>query len=126
MSCSVNSGAPKAEEKLRNLNLIHIDLHQQSYFILPNLPLSLSLIVLIRLVTLVSLVTAIFQVCQSQMLCHFLSHVTISFLITNFLKGTLSGLKQFLATESLFKMMKNAFYFTLKAFFILKVFKFLP
>ena len=28
-------------------------------------------------------------------------------------------------TESLLKMVKNAFYFTLKAFFILKIFKFL-
>ena len=31
----------------------------------------------------------------------------------------------FLATESLLKMMKNAFYFTLKALFVLKVFKIL-
>ena len=35
----------------------------------------------------------------------------------------LSGLKQFLATESPLKMMKNAFYFTLRALFILKIFK---
>ena len=41
------------------------------------------------------------------------------------IKGTLSGLRQFLATESLLKIMKNAFYFTLKAIFILKIFKFL-
>ena len=40
-------------------------------------------------------------------------------------KGALSGLKQFLATESPFKMMKNAFYFTLRALFVLKIFKFL-
>ena len=39
-------------------------------------------------------------------------------------KGTLSGLRQFLATESPLKMMKNAFYFTSKALFILKIFKF--
>ena len=39
-------------------------------------------------------------------------------------KGTLSGLRQFLATESPLKMMKNAFYFTPKALFILKIFKF--
>ena len=38
--------------------------------------------------------------------------------------GALSGLIQFLATESTLKMMKNAFYFTLKALFILKIFKF--
>ena len=36
------------------------------------------------------------------------------------IKGSLSGLRQFLATESPLKMMKNAFYFTLEAFFVLK------
>ena len=41
------------------------------------------------------------------------------------LKGALSGLRQFLSTESPLKMMKNAFYFTSKALFILKIFKFL-
>ena len=40
-------------------------------------------------------------------------------------KGALSGLRQLLATESPLKMMKNAFYFTLKALFVLKIFKFL-
>ena len=39
------------------------------------------------------------------------------------LKGALSGLTQPLITKNLFKMMKNAFYFTLKALFILKIFK---
>ena len=41
------------------------------------------------------------------------------------IKGALSGVKQFLATESPLKIMKNAFYFTLKAHFVLKIFKFL-
>ena len=41
------------------------------------------------------------------------------------LKGALSGLRQFLATESPLKMMRNAFYFTSKALFVLKIFKFL-
>ena len=41
------------------------------------------------------------------------------------IKGPLSGLRQFLATESPLKMMKNAFYFTSKALFVLKIFKFL-
>ena len=36
---------------------------------------------------------------------------------------TLSGLRQFLAIESPLNI-KNAFYFTLKAFFVLKIFKF--
>ena len=40
-------------------------------------------------------------------------------------KGALSGLKQILAIESPLKMMKNAFYFTSKALFVLKIFKFL-
>ena len=41
------------------------------------------------------------------------------------LKGALSGLRQFLATESSLKVMKNAFYFRLKTLFVLKIFKFL-
>ena len=40
-------------------------------------------------------------------------------------KGALLGLRQFLATESPLKMMKNAFYFTLKTRFVLKIFQFL-
>ena len=40
-------------------------------------------------------------------------------------KGALSGLSQFLATESPLKMMTNAFYFALKTFFALEIFKFL-
>ena len=39
--------------------------------------------------------------------------------------SALYGLRQFLITENPLKMMKNAFYFTLKALFILKIFKFL-
>ena len=41
------------------------------------------------------------------------------------LKGALSGLRQLLAAESPLKLMKNAFYFTSKALFVLKIFKFL-
>ena len=41
------------------------------------------------------------------------------------IKGTLSGLRQFFVTERPLKMMKIAFYFTLKALFVLKIFKFL-
>ena len=40
-------------------------------------------------------------------------------------KGALSGLRQFLVTESPLKIMKNAFHFTLKALFVLEIFKFL-
>ena len=40
-------------------------------------------------------------------------------------KGALSDLRPFLAIESPLKMMKNAFYFTLKACFFFKIFNFL-
>ena len=40
-------------------------------------------------------------------------------------KGALSGVRQFLTTESSLKMIKNALYFTSKALFVLKIFKFL-
>ena len=43
----------------------------------------------------------------------------------NRLKGALSSLKQVLATESPLQMMKNAFYFILKAVLVLEIFKFL-
>ena len=49
-------------------------------------------------------------------------------LVINFypvLKGALSALRKFLATEIPLKIMKNAFYFMLKALFVLKIFKFL-
>ena len=46
-------------------------------------------------------------------------------LIANLVKGAALGLGQFLATESLWKLMKDAFYFVLKALFVLKIFKFL-
>ena len=43
-------------------------------------------------------------------------------------KGLLSSLRQFLATESPLdlQMVKNVFYFILKALLVLKIFKFLP
>ena len=40
-------------------------------------------------------------------------------------KGALSGLRQYLASESPLRMMKNGFYFTFKALFVLKIFQFL-
>ena len=40
-------------------------------------------------------------------------------------KGAISGLRQVLAIESPLKMMKNAFYLTSEALFVLKIFKFL-
>ena len=42
-----------------------------------------------------------------------------------FVKDALLGLAQFFPTEYPLKMMENAFYFTYKALFILKIFKFL-
>ena len=44
--------------------------------------------------------------------------------MSNGIKGALAGLRYFLATKTPLKMMKNAFYFTLKALFILNIFKF--
>ena len=41
------------------------------------------------------------------------------------IKAALSSLRQFLAIESPLKMMKNAFYFTLKALLVLKISNFL-
>ena len=42
-----------------------------------------------------------------------------------YFKGALSGLRQFLATESPLKMIKNSFYFTSEAIFLLKILEFL-
>ena len=42
---------------------------------------------------------------------------------TLLLKGAPSSLRKFLANKSRLKMMRNAFYFTLKGLFILKIFK---
>ena len=42
------------------------------------------------------------------------------------LKGALSGLRRFLPNGSCLEVMKNGFYFTLKALFLFKIFKFLP
>ena len=41
------------------------------------------------------------------------------------LKGALPGLRQFLTTENLLKLIKNVFYFTSNGLFVLKIFKFL-
>ena len=53
---------------------------------------------------------------------HFYQLVEITI---NLIKGPLSGLRQFLTTESLLKMMENTYYFMLRALFILKIFTFL-
>ena len=41
------------------------------------------------------------------------------------IKGLFSGLRQFLATESPVKMMKNTFYFLLQVLFVFNIFKIL-
>ena len=48
------------------------------------------------------------------------------YLIKNGNKAHSQGRDIFLATEIPLKMMKNTFYFTSKALFVLKIFKFLP
>ena len=45
--------------------------------------------------------------------------------LNQYMKGALSGLRQFLAIESPLKMMENAFYLTSKALSVLKIFTFL-
>ena len=50
-------------------------------------------------------------------------HRAVFIKLVSLIKGTLSGLRQFLATKSPLKIMKNALYFTSKALFILKIFK---
>ena len=50
---------------------------------------------------------------------------TLFTLWTTAFKGTLQGLRQFLISESPLIVMKNAFYFTVKVPFVLKIFKFL-
>ena len=60
--------------------------------------------------------------CENKNLTVFFS---LSGIGTRRVKGALSGLRQFLATESSLKNMKNAFYLKLKAFFLLKLFKLL-
>ena len=52
---------------------------------------------------------------------------TFSFVLeTHFvLKGAVSCLRQFLATENPLEMMKNTFSFTLKVLFVFKILKFL-
>ena len=49
----------------------------------------------------------------------------VTYLFKVGIKGALSGLRQLLVAENPLKMMKNAFNFTSKALFVLKVFKFL-
>ena len=50
---------------------------------------------------------------------------TRTFKDRNYFKGALLSLIQFVALEIPLKMMKNTFYFTLIALFVLKIFKFL-
>ena len=46
-------------------------------------------------------------------------HISMRKVYILWLKDPFPGLRQFLETERPLKMMKNAFYFTLKAFFVL-------
>ena len=49
----------------------------------------------------------------------------VIYLILVLFKDTLSGPRQFLATGSPLRVMKNVFYFTSESLFVLKIFKFL-
>ena len=50
--------------------------------------------------------------------------IIIIIIVINLFKGPLSGLRHFLTTESPLKIMKNVFYFMLKALFIISIFTF--
>ena len=54
---------------------------------------------------------------------YFVAISYVTFLMHFSIKDRLACLRQFLATESPLKLMKNAFNFTLKAIFVLKIFK---
>ena len=72
--------------------------------------------------------TSIFEVAEGEdkaLEKRYFNNITLSKIELQTLKDALSGLRQFLATESPLKTMKNAFYFTSKALFVLKIFKFL-
>ena len=73
-----------------------------------------------------------FRFCYSQLEIHLKKPIFGSEKISekskpfkNYVKGVFSGLGQLLSNESSLKM-KNAFYFTLKAVFVLKIFRILP
>ena len=53
--------------------------------------------------------------------CNSFQKILLNFDLKYFVKGTLVGLRQFLKTENPLKVMKNAFYFNLKYFFVLKI-----
>ena len=55
----------------------------------------------------------------------FTQSVKFSYTLFSDIKRALSGLRQFLVTQGPSKMMKNAFYFSLKALFVIKIFKLL-
>ena len=75
---------------------------------------------------LISIDTSCFYLHDSKIVLFGRSLLLLSLIcFSNAIKGALPRLKQFLATESPSKMMKNAFYFTSKALFVLKIFKFL-
>ena len=55
----------------------------------------------------------------------FTQSVKFSYTLFSDIKRALSGLRQFLVTQGPSKMTKNAFYFSLKALFVIKIFKLL-
>ena len=54
------------------------------------------------------------------------SQASVVELFVKTVKGALYGLKHFFSTGNPLKIMKNVSYFTLKALFVLNIFKFLP
>ena len=67
-----------------------------------------------------------FEIFEVSLLYHLIDIRHLKGVVTTVkIKGAPSGLKQFLAIKSSLKMMKTAFYFILKALFVLEMFKFL-
>ena len=62
------------------------------------------------------------QISEQQRKWMYHQQKVLGLMISFFIKGALSGLRKYLANENHLKMMKNVFYFTLKAPFVLKIF----
>ena len=77
---------------------------------------------LLKLVLTKTVLTFLF-ISKTKYIFDYLSNSPKSF--SKYIKGALLGLIQVLITENPLKMMKNAFYFSLKALFVFKIFKFL-
>ena len=74
-----------------------------------------------------SLSTPTEELCMLQKITHYSSPdlLNVKCKASLIFKGALTGLRQIFGNWKPFEMIENAFYFTSKAFFVLKIFKFL-